>query len=299
MEDLFFAVIVLLFLGLSPLSAEARPGHPALPEGVRFDADLIYARVGGRDLALDLCWHTDPARLTPLVVWVHGGAWRGGSKDNLRNALPLVNHGYAVASVEYRLSQEAQFPAQIQDCKAAVRWLRANAAEYHLEPDRIAVWGSSAGGHLVALLGTASDLPEWETVGDHSDVSSRVQAVCDWFGPTDFLRMNDTPGKMDHDAPDSPESQLIGGPIQENVERVRLANPITYASPDDPPFLIVHGEDDRTVLPNQSELLHQALQEKGVDVTLTLIPGQGHGFRGPAHAEAVQQAIAFFDRHLK
>jgi len=141
-----------------------------------------------------------------VIVWVHGGAWLGGSKDRCP-ALSFLRDGFAVASVNYRLSQHALFPAQIEDCKAAVRWLRAQATTYMLDPDRIGVWGASAGGHLVALLGTTGDVKEFDT-GGHLAHSSRVQAVCDFFGPTDFTRMSQFPSTMDHDAPD----RLVRGP---------------------------------------------------------------------------------------
>jgi len=209
----------------------------------------------------------------------------------------LLKDGYAIASVSYRLSQQAIFPAQIEDCKAAIRWLRAHAEQYKLDPKRFGAWGASAGGHLVALLGTAGDMQEWDN-GEYQDYSSQVQAICDWFGPTDFLRMNDVPGTMDHDAPDSPESQLIGGAIQENEDKVAYANPITYITSDDPPFLIMHGKEDRTVIPQQSELLHQALQAADVESTLLIIKGTGHGFGG-RRQELLQQPRDFFNKHLK
>ena len=137
--------------------------------------------------------------------------------------MPLVAKGYAVASINYRLSQHAVFPAQIEDCKAAIRWLRANAAKYHLDPDHIGVWGASAGGHLVALLGTTGGVKELEGNGGNLDQSSRVQCVVDWFGPTDLTTMGG-----EHDKPDSPVARLIGGPVQENKEKARKASPLTY-----------------------------------------------------------------------
>ena len=268
-----------------------------VPEGVRVEKDVVYATVGDRKLVLDLYWHPNVSEAMPLIVWIHGGAWRRGSKNNLGNVVPMLEKGYAVASVEYRLSGEAIFPAQIQDCKAAVRWLRAHAGDYKLNGEKFGAWGPSAGGHLVAMLGTANDVAEWE-VGDHLDVSSRVQAVCDWFGPTDLLRMNDVKGNIDHNAPDSPESQLIGAPIQENPDLAGNANPITYVSGDDPPFLIMHGGKDRTVIPNQSEFLNVALQEQGVPSTFVWIDDQGHGFRGE-RADLMKLVEAFFDGHLR
>jgi len=282
--------------------AEQTAESQDLPEDLRKKKDLVYARLKDRELHLDLYWHPKSETSMPLIIWIHGGAWRKGSKDNVGNVLPFLNKGYAVASVAYRLSDEAQFPSQIQDCKAAVRWLRAHADQYKLNPERFGVWGSSAGGHLVALLGTAGKMEAWE-VGEHLDQSSRVQAVCDWFGPTDFLRMNDIPGRMDHNAPDSPESQLIGSPIQDHPDKVARANPINYITPDDPPFLIMHGIQDFTVLKNQSELLHEALKKKGIPTTLILLDGLAHGFRGKGvrhrRKEIFTPVEDFFNHHLK
>jgi endo-1,4-beta-xylanase len=158
------------------------------------------------------------------------------------------------------------------------------------------VWGASAGGHLAALLGTSGDVGALEGDGGTPGVSSRVQAVCDYFGPTDFLQMDAAGSQIDHDSPDSPESLLIGGPIQEHAEAVRATNPITYVTGDDPPFLIVHGEEDRIVPHHQSELLYDALTAADVEVTFLTVKGGGHGFRAPA---ALQLAEAFFDHHLK
>ncbi|MFI5380793.1 MAG: prolyl oligopeptidase family serine peptidase [Tepidisphaerales bacterium] len=177
-----------------------------------------------------------------------------------------------------RLSQHAAFPAQIQDCKAAVRWLRQNADEYSLDPDRFAAWGSSAGGHLAAMLGTTGDTKEFD-VGDNLTLSSRVQAVVDYFGPTDFLQMDAhrLPNGMVHDAAQSPESLLVGGAIQENKEKVARADPITYVSRNAPPFLICHGDADPLVPHHQSVLLEAALKKAEVPVTFYTVKGAGHG----------------------
>ena len=263
--------------------------------------DQIYARASGQDLLLDLYLPENTAGPHPVILWVHGGAWLAGSKENPR-ALRMVDRGYAVASINYRLSQQATFPAQIHDCKAAVRWLRAHTALYHLRPDHIGAWGGSAGGHLVALLGTTAGVPDLEGDLGHLDYPSHVQAVCDDYGPSDFMRMNDTPGTMDHDAPDSPESQLIGAPIQEHPDLVARANPISYIGPDTAPFLIVHGDRDLAVLLNQSQSLYRALRVAGRDATFYIVPGAGHGFQGitarqQTHVDTLVDT--FFDRHLK
>jgi len=260
-------------------------------------ANLVYARAGEYELKLDL--YIPPAAVhPPLVVWIHGGGWRGGSKENMPGAF-LLSRGYAVASISYRLSNVAQFPAQIEDCKAAIRWLRAHASQYGYEAARIGVWGASAGGHLAALLGTSGGVKDLETQHGYRDQSSRVQAVVDYYGPTDFTQMSKFPSKMNHDAPDSPEALLLGGPVQQNKDKAARANPITYVTPDDPPFLIVHGDQDPLVPLNQSELLAAALKKAGVPVQLAVIPGGGHGGPPFLDEERRQWITAFFDRHLK
>jgi acetyl esterase/lipase len=256
---------------------------------------LVYRQVNGRSLRLDLYLPEKEEGALPLVVWVHGGAWMAGSKENPRSALVLLSHGFAVASVSYRLSQVATFPAQIEDCKAAIRWLRAHAPEYKINRDRIGVWGPSAGGHLAALLGTSGHQKEWD-VGELLEFSSAVQAVCDWFGPTDFLRMDDQPGAMVHLSANSPESRLIGGDVREQPGRVAAANPITFITESCPPFLILHGREDRTVIPSQSALLHEALQKAGVSSRLILLDDAGHG--GRAFDEQVPAVMEFFTNTL-
>jgi acetyl esterase/lipase len=276
--------------------APQRSRRPNVPEGTSILGDIAYVPNGHARQKLDL-YLPKPKKDTgplPLIVWVHGGAWLAGSKENCP-AVRFLRQGYAVASINYRLSQHAIFPAQIEDCKTAIRFLRANAEQYNIDPNRIGVWGASAGGHLVALLGTAGDVKEFDK-GSNLQVSSRVQAVCDFFGPTDLTKMSKFPSTMDHDAPDSPESKLIGGPVQENKEACKRANPITYVSKDDPPFLICHGDKDMLVPHNQSELLYDALKKAGVNVKFYTVKGGGHGFRDPEADRMVQE---FFDKYLK
>ncbi|HUV64344.1 MAG TPA: alpha/beta hydrolase fold domain-containing protein, partial [Sedimentisphaerales bacterium] len=283
----------------------SRTAQKPSPDGTKVERDIVYAQIGDRKLLLDLYVPGKGKAPMPVVVWIHGGGWRNGSKGSGGPARPLVERGYAVVDVDYRLSGEAIFPAQIQDCKAAVRWVRANAAKYGLDSDRIGAWGSSAGGHLVALLGTAGDAREFDTEANR-DYSSRVQAVCDWFGPTDLLQMDAHAiegSKLIHDAPNSPESLLVGGPIQQEPYRTLAGkvNPITYVTKDDPAFLIMHGDKDMLVSPHQSELLYDALKKAGVDATLQVVKGAGHGLRdGEESPEKLFETVAaFFDEHLK
>jgi acetyl esterase/lipase len=280
-----------LLLAASALVPAQQP--QGVPEGVKVLRGLEYVAKGHERQQLDLYLPEKSDGPRPLIIWIHGGAWRGGSKDKCP-AVPFVARGYAVASINYRLSQHAVFPAQIEDCKAAVRWLRAHARKYGLDPERFGAWGASAGGHLAALLGTAGDVKDLEGQGGNLDQSSRVQAVVDWFGPTDLLKMGGS-----HDNPKSPESLLIGGPVQQHKEKAARANPITYVTRDDAPFLILHGDKDPTVPYNQSELLAEALKKAGVEVTLRRVAGAGHGgkdFNSPENRRLMEE---FFDRHLK
>jgi acetyl esterase/lipase len=294
-------VLIAALLALHSFAGEdAKPiiQSPRVPEGVKAHRDLEYAKTPEKTLLLDLFVPEKADSPVPVIVWIHGGAWRAGNKTN-SPALPFAAKGFAVASITYRFSHQATYPAQIEDCKAAIRWLRANAAEYKLNPDKIGVWGQSAGGHLASLLGTTGDVRELDGSGNHQNFSSRVQAVCDWFGPTDFLQMQAHMGpaaKMQHDAEDSPESLLIGGAIQENKNKVAKADPITYVTKDDAPFLIMHGEKDPLVPLHQSEILRDALAKAGIEAILQVVGGAGHGFSGGENLEPVE---AFFNKHLK
>lgn len=287
---------LLLMLICAGVYGQAGP-HGIWPRGTKILRNLSYVTNGHERQKLDLFIPPSATNSLPLIIWVHGGAWWGGNKEN-NPALPYLQMGYAVASINYRLSQHAIFPAQIEDCKAAVRWLRAHAKEHNLDADRFAAWGTSAGGHLVALLGTAGDVKKFD-VGENLEVSSRVQAAVDFFGPTDLTQMakDSLPDShFDHDAPDAPEAKLIGGPVQANKDKCAAANPITYVAKDSPPFLIMHGNKDKLVPYQQSELLRDALQKAGVPVTLKIIEGAGHGFGG---ADIDRQVAAFFDQQLK
>jgi acetyl esterase/lipase len=261
--------------------------------------NITYSETANGPQQLDLYLPANAKDPVPLIIWVHGGGWKAGSKENcLPVRLGFTGRGYAVASINYRLTGTAPFPAQIEDCKAAVRWLRAHAGQYGLNPDRFGVWGSSAGGHLVALLGTSGDVSAFDA-GENLGVSSRVQAVCDFYGPSDFTTMGTDPGFERHALADSPESALLGGTPVQKPEAAKAASPVTYATPDDPPFLILHGDSDQTVPLNQSRRMDAALRTAGVKTELIILPGAGHG--GPAFStpEETAKVASFFDRHLK
>jgi len=225
----------------------------------------------------------------PVVVNIHGGGFRFGDKRMVPDGVSraLLEAGFAVASVDYRLSGEACFPAAVQDVKAAVRFLRAQADGYRLDAGRIAAFGQSAGGNLAAMLGTSGGEAQFDDPAlGHTGVTSRVQAVVDWFGPTDFLQMAEQAkaqgirGGQKYEEADSFESRYLGAPIREVPDRTRQANPVAYVDRDDPPFLIQHGADDPLVPVAQSQLLAEALEAAGCRVQFVCLPGAGHGDRG-------------------
>ncbi len=268
-------------------------GSAAAQEARAEHKDLAYGDHARQKLDLTVPVSDKPL---PLLIWVHGGGWEHGDKAGRNPAILFLDKGYAVASVNYRYSTQAVFPAQYHDCQAAVRYLRRNAKKYNLDTDAFGAWGASAGGHLVALLGTATDVPELD--GDpKAKVSSKVQAVFDWFGPTDLVKM--TPAQVT----DHPVARLLGGPAAEKKELATKANPIAHVSKGDAPFLIAHGTTDRLVPLSQSELLQAALKKAGVESELLVFDGAGHGdpeFIKQAMAPANREKVtAFFAKHLK
>lgn len=272
--------------------------------------DIAYASQSPNQL-LDIYYPSEGEGPFPTVVHIHGGAFLFGTRRdaNLMPMLRLLQHDYAVVSVEYRLSEEARFPALVYDCKAAVRFLRAHAAQYHLRKEKVAVWGPSAGGYLAAMLGATNGNPAFEDLSmGWEGESSQVQAVIDWCGPTaDFCAMDaqireNHIGEADHDDPLSPESKLLGHAIQEVKELSRLAAPITHVHPNIPPFLIHHGEADGTVPVQQSMSLAQRIsQVAGKErVILKTFPGKGHHGQ-PWYDEPAltQEVVRFLDSIFK
>jgi acetyl esterase/lipase len=253
--------------------------------------DIEYAAVGLRSLKLDLYIPQGVAKPMPVVMWVHGGGWREGSKD-IPMMLPLAPLGFAVASIDYRLSQEAIFPAQIYDCKAAVRWLRYHGPEYGLDPKRIAAAGASAGGHLVALLGTTANESALEGMEGYSGVSSAVQAVVDFYGPTDFTDLG-----RDYTASQTNfVAELLGGSIDRNWEKARAASPVFHVDARSCPFYIAHGDHDSIVPVEQSIELDAALTKAGVPSALYIAKGRGHGF---SDATSMAGVIDFLRQYLQ
>jgi acetyl esterase/lipase len=291
-----------------PKIITAKPLPPLhLPDNVEELKDVVIGMGGTRDLHADILrLKTPPVAPMPAIILIHGGGWKQGSYHRVNATVPFAVKGYFVASIEYRLSPEALWPAQIEDCKLGVRWLRANAAKYHVDPNRIGCWGTSAGGHLVACLGTMGDEGKFEGDGGYSGVSSRVQAVADFSGPTDFTEGSEglTGSNADHEAPIL--DALIGSTFAQKPEAWKQASPIVFVKTDDPPFLVVHGDADRTVPYDQSKKFVAALQKAGVSVQFLTVHGGGHGLRaypGQPTASPEPKVIAttvqeFFDKKL-
>ncbi len=313
-KNRMMAIVLLLLIAgaISPLATLA-DGKPAaqpvdakgVNAGMRFVPDLEYAKVDGVSLQLDLYLpaHTaSPSKAVapPLVVWIHGGGWTEGA----RRPCPmtwLVGRGYAVASITYRLAPKYIFPAQIEDCKAAIRWLRANAAEYGYDPDRIGLCGESAGGHLVTLLGLTSGTGNKALdgkVGDHLDTSSDVQAVCEMYGPADLTKpVNDhVPGTVDIQ---KIVTTFLGGSLEEKHEQAVAASPLTYITAKSPPFLIVHGDHDPLVAVDQAWMLFHAMRAAKAPVELWVIPNGSHVFRIRGTPYFEPRLNTFFDAALK
>ena len=270
--------------------------------------DLAYATISETQ-KLDLYIPTSGDGPFPVIIMVHGGGFMFGDKADgggLTGVDQLLAAGYAVASINYRLSGEAIYPAQIYDAKAAVRFLRANAETYHLDSDKFGAWGASAGGNLVSSLGTTCGVAELEGAElGNADQSSCVQAVVDWFGPIDFLKMQEqlTEAGCSANTNDasSPESKLVGEPIQTVPEKVALTNPMNYITADDVPFFIENGTADCNIPPVQNKNLADALSAVigAENVTYVSLDGAGHGGSQFETEENLKLVIEFLDKYLK
>ena len=259
--------------------------------------NLQYAKVDNHALALDL--YLPAAQNAPLIVWVHGGAWRAGSKDFMP-LTALVESGYAVASIDYRLSTVAKFPALIHDCKGAIRWLRAHAGEYSYNADRICIAGNSAGGHLAALIGTSNSVAALEgTVGGNAEQSSDVQAIASYYGASNLTSIlsQSTPHGLSVRVP---ALKLLLGDTPEKTEALaKLASPVFHVDKNDPPLLLLHGDQDPQMPINQAHELHGRYKELKLDVAFEVLHGAAHG--GEMFYDAKRNAVvkAFLDRTLR
>jgi acetyl esterase/lipase len=297
---IFPTIVVILALFLTQACAfAASPAVDASKLGT-IARDVTYGIADGVALKMDIYYPKMAEGAVPAILYVHGGGWTKGDKRAGAGSaeIPeLVSRGYLVAAINYRLAPQYKFPAQIEDVKCAVRFLRANAATYGIDPDHIGTWGGSAGGHLVALLGVTDAAAGFDGNGGYADQSSRVQAVVDMFGPTDLTAMFQGAGPR--------LMEQVFGTTDKNSDIVKRASPVTWVSSDDPPFLILHGEKDTLVPPSQSKILYERLIAAGVPATLTIVENAGHGFApaggtiDPSRIEITGLVADFFDQYLK
>lgn len=270
-------------------------GQDRAPD-VKVSRDLVYGKVGDVELKLDLAAPGEGNGPFPAVVFIHGGAWRSGKRTDLGGTTEVMaRHGFVALTVDYRLVPDAAFPAQIEDCKAAVRWLRANAAKYKVDADRIGAVGFSAGGHLACLLGVTTKEDGLEGKGGNPEQSSQVQAVVSFFGPTD-LTFKD----WNEDLEKNVLAPLIGGTFADKPELYKKASPVSYARKGAAPHLFFHGLEDKVVAPRHSKTMAEKLKAVGVGATLVELEGEGHGFKNAeTNRKTFLQTQDFLDEQLK
>lgn len=282
------------------ISDKTTPVVPAeqtfkVPKGVTLLPNVEIGTAGNRPLLMSIAFpDTAPEKPMPVVVYIHGGGWNKEDRLGAANSIcTYIKRGYIGVSLDYRLTGEAAFPAQVEDVKLAIRYLRANADKYYIDPDRIGVWGTSAGGHLASMLGTSADEPDLEGTGGWQEYSDKVQAVCDFYGPVDFT--------TEFANGYSSVTALLGGKRAFIVpDLAKKAMPATYASKDDPPFFIRHGDADPTIPYSDSVTFAKELQDAGVYVDFKLIPDGHHGFKGnPMEVQTNDEAWAFLDKFVK
>jgi acetyl esterase/lipase len=284
--------LLLPLIFASSAIAEAITADPATPSDL--ELGIVYGTGGGKPLLLDLAQPPLPRKQPrPAVVFIHGGAWSGADRTNGHPIIRLLAaNGFVAVSIDYRLSGQAAFPAQLEDGKCAVRFLRAQAQQYHLDPKRIGVAGGSAGGHLAALVGLTPRTAGLEGSGGWDDTSSQVSAVADLYGISDLAALFDEKTLVDA------TKKLMRTTPQENPERYRQASPLALVSAAAPPFYLAHGDRDTTVPFSHSQKLADALQAKKVEATLRVMTGQGHGSIATLPAYVKDDLVAFFIKHL-
>ncbi len=267
---------------------------PAVAQGPVI-RDLEFARIGNRSLQLDIYQTASYAEADqPLVIWIHGGAWRAGSRDNVP-VLEFLKHGFAIASVDYRLSPEARFPAQLHDLHAAIRFCRDHAAEYGFDADRFVLAGASAGGHLAALTGVTSDVEELlGPSGSSPQTSSRVQAIVSFYGASNLqsILSQSTPHGLSVRVPAL--QLLLGGQPDERPQQARLASPVAHVDQEDPPLWLIHGDADPQMPAEQSQELAEVYRKHGLAVQLEMLPGSVHGggeFYAPKRMQRIAQQV--------
>jgi acetyl esterase/lipase len=269
-ERALYAAFALESLGLHDVGRiDTNGASYPVPEGVKEERDIVYGMGGEKELQLDLYSPKDLTEPVPAMIFIHGGGWRKGKRQDYKMyTTQFAAKGYVTATVTYRLGPEGYFPNCVEDVKCAVRWMRANAEELHVDPERIAVIGGSAGGHLSMMVGYSSDVPELEGTGGHEGVSSAVAAVIDIYGPTDFTTGPNRNHKL--------LTNFMQGTYEELPEKFAKGSPLTYVDESDPPTLIFHGTVDSLVPVRQSDLLAERFQSLGMTYWYDRIDGWPH-----------------------
>jgi acetyl esterase/lipase len=291
------AGMFLLAIGIVASSGlvEGAQKLPAVPEGVTFKSGIEYTNPDNQHLQLNMASPKNTDGPSPAILCIHGGGFRAGKREGYDGqCIRLAQHGYVALTVSYRLAPKYPFPAAIHDVKAAVRWIRANASKYRIDPDRIGVTGGSAGGHLAQFLAVTGDVKEFEGDGGNGEQSSRVACVVNYFGPSDFTKSY---GKSVDAAEVLP--LFLGGNLTTARQKHIRASPLYWVTPSAAPTLCIHGTEDKYVAHEQAVWLVDRLQAAGVEAELFTMKGAGHGFRGEDARKADKAMVAFFDNHLK
>jgi acetyl esterase/lipase len=281
--SILFSILVISFIAKNGFAQEKKT--TPVPDNLVVE-EVRFTSKGANGQTLIIAYPKNITSSLPAIIHFHGGGFKQGAAEE-KTALLFAKAGFVGISINYRLSGEAIFPAAVHDCKTAVRWARANAKKYGIDPNKIGAFGGSAGGHLALMLGTSAGDKYLEGDGEYPEFSSNVKTVVANYPPTDFLRMNDVKGDIDHDAAKSPESLFIGGAIQTMKEVVQKANPIAYLDKNDPPMLILHGRMDGSVPMSQSELLVAELKKLGIKHEFIIVENAGHGFKPKPDANAI------------
>ena len=288
LRRLFPTVVVVLAFG------HLRAADLAIPESVVFERGIEFAHPDNQHLQLNLARPKQGNGPFPVVVCIHGGGFRAGTREGYdRLCVTLAEHGYVAATVTYRLAPAYRFPAAVEDCKASVRWLRAHAADYRLDPKRIGVMGGSAGGHLALFLGVTGGVTAFEGEGDREQ-SSAVNCVVSVYGPSDFTQSYGKSVDAHEVLP-----LFFGGNLETRRREHIVGSPLYWVTPQAPPTLCIHGTDDKYVAHEQAVWMVDRLKAASVEAELLTLPGAGHGFNGDDARKADSAMLAFFDRHLK
>ena len=291
-------VMVAIALPVAMPHLQSVAAQEQIPDGVVFEKDIEYSNSDDQHLQLNMARPKDGKAPFPAIVCIHGGGFRAGTREGFNKlCIQLAEHGYIAVTVTYRLAPKYQFPAAVHDVKAAVRWMRANADKYNIDPDRIGTTGGSAGGHLAQYLGVTSGVKKFEGDGGNAEYSSSVDCVVNFYGPSDFTKSYDASVDAAEVLP-----LFLGGNLEQQRRRHIVASPLYWVTPDAAPTLCIHGTEDSYVAHEQAVWLIDRLTASAVEAELMTIDGADHGFRG-ATAEVkagIEEArIAFFDKHLK